>query len=232
MGSTGYRRIRVGLITRLLFTITLATATVSANPVVIDSKRQPTTMTREKVVVSVGAGRSIVTGVYSFKLIPGASARRTDDHITIFVPVLLPNTNGSAQAFAARCGLPSVRIRGRKFSGKEWNDIRLDGSPAEVNVPRGWYMALYVYNIPRQYVGQAFDAEISYIQPHFPGDIVGYVPLRPPRDRDSSLVHFAAQPDRRLRDLSGTQLFSLPTESLRIIPKDRVLIRVKSLPAS
>ena len=197
-----------------------------ANPIAIDAERRPIAMLSERVDVVVGAGKSRVDGVFRFQQEHPITNRQT--HITVFIPVFLPDLLATRR-YDALYGSPRVEISGRGFSAVAWNDIQLKGSPESVPLPRGWYMQLYVCNVPLRILGGTFDAKVSYVQPHFPHDVAAYVPIRPPQNETACLVAFSAESGRKLRRVSWFSFLSSKKDILQVIPKDRKLIQVQSL---
>lgn len=210
----------------LCFIAVVGASGALANPIVIDAERRPIAMLSERVRVVVGAGTSKVDGVFRFRQQPPFTKNQT--HITIFVPVLIPATL-PAQRYEALYGAPRVEISGRRLSAIAWNDIELEGSPESVQLPRGWFMHLYVCQWPLRIVSGTFDARVSYVQPHFPNDVVAYVPIRPPRDATACSVAFSAEPGRKLRRVSWFSFIAPKKDTLEFTPRHRKLIRVQSL---
>ena len=220
------------LIPRLLLVSSIALGRVSANPIVVDPERRPTTMISEKVSVSVGQGSSLVMGEYSFQQQQPATKRGgRHTHVTVFVPVFLAQGQGGAESYESRYGAPRIGIGGHLYVAKAWQDITLEGAPASVDLPVDWYTQVYVCNVPLRYVGKNFDVKVEYVQPHFAGDIVAYIPIEPPRDRKASQIEFVAKPGRKLGLVSPFAFLSSSEDSVRVTPKHRKLIRVRSLPA-
>jgi hypothetical protein len=197
-----------------------------ANPIAIDAERRSIAMRSERVDVVVGAGKSRVNGVFRFQQEPPITNKQR--HITIFVPILLPDTL-TTRRYDGLFGSPRVEVSGRGFSAVAWNDIQLEGSPESVPLPRGWSMRLYVCNVPLRILDGSFDAKVSYVQPHFSNDIAAYIPIRPPQDETVCLVVFSAEPGRKLRQVSGVSFLSSKKDTLQFAPRDRKLIRVQSL---
>lgn len=220
LGALGISRIRLLL---LCFFAAFGVSRALANPIFIDDKRRPLTILSEKVAVTVGAGKSRVSG--EFRIQQETPFTREQTYATIFVPVLLPDTLPERQ-YQALYGVPRVEIAGRRFSTLAWNDTQLEGSPESARLPRGWRMETYVCDVPLRIVGETFEVKVSYIQPHFPNDVAAYIPIRPPRDAAASHVTFSAESGRELRQLS---FLSSRKSTLQFTPRDRRLIRVQSL---
>jgi hypothetical protein len=219
------------LMPKLLLVTSVALGHASANPIVVDPERRPTTMTSERVSVSVGQGRSLVTGEYSFQQLSATKPSGRHRHVTVFVPVLLAQGRGGAESYESRYGAPRIRVGGRLYLAKAWQDITLEGAPASVDLPRDWYAQDYVCNVPLRYVGKNFDVKVEYVQPHFAGDIVAYIPIEPPRDPKASQIEFVAKPGRKLRVVSPFSFLSPAEDNLRVTPKHRKPIRVRSTPS-
>jgi hypothetical protein len=149
-------------------------------------------------------------------------------HVTVFIPVLLPD-GLTTQRSEGLYGSPWVEVAARRFPARAWKDIHLEGSPDSVALPRGWSMALYVCDVPLRFVGRTFEAKVSYLQPHFPNDVAAYVPIRPPQDKNSSVIAFLAEPGRKLRRVSFFSVLLAKKDRIEFAPRDRKLIRVQSL---
>jgi hypothetical protein len=210
----------------LCFLASLAVSRTIANPLAVDDGHRPAVMLSERVEVEVGAGKSLVNGHFRFQQEPPLDRKHT--HITIFVPVFLPDSLATRR-YEALNGPPCVKIAGRSFPAAEWNDITLEGSPEEVRLPRGWQMRIYVCKVPLRFLQPSFDVAVTYTQLHFPNDIVGYVPIRPPSDKKSCQVTFTAQPGRELRQVSWCSALISGRRTLQFVPRDRKLIRIESL---
>jgi hypothetical protein len=196
-----------------------------ANPTVLDDERRPVAMLSENVMVTVGAGKSLVNGQFRFQQEPPFARKHT--HVTIFVPIFLPDAL-TAERYVASNGSPRVEIAGRSFVAVRWDDITLEGSPDEVRLPRGWRMEIFVCNVPLRNVSPGFDVTVTYTQLHFPRDIVGYVPIRPPLDRKSCQITFSSEKGREVSPMSWFPPFSSGKHLLQFTPRDRKLIQVQS----
>ncbi|HSJ00848.1 MAG: hypothetical protein ACAI34_16975 [Verrucomicrobium sp.] len=212
----------------LLALCLLATQAV-ANPLMLDEGNKPVTMIHEDVTIAVGAGKSLVKGSYQFKFdVEGTPGRKDKEakHVTIFVPVFERYKN-SPESIED----PVIIIGKRTLRAKVWNDLALEGTPMAPSLPPGWSMNAYVCEVPLRYLTKEFQMHLSYVQPHFEKDVVGYVPLRPPLDSKASRIVFIADPGRTLRSKSRWAWLHKSKARLQFTPKDRELIQVKSLPA-
>jgi hypothetical protein len=194
----------------LCFIAAIAACDALANPIAIDADRRPMVMRSERVDIVVGAGKSRVNGVFQFQQESPISDKQK--HITLFVPIFLPETI-TARRYDALFGAPRVEgFPGRAFSAVDWNDIHLEGSPESVPLPRGWSMQLYVCNVPLRILGGTFEAKISYVQPHLPNDIAAYVPIRRLKTQRHVWLSFLLNPVATLRQVSSFSFLSSKKE--------------------
>ncbi|MGH8045704.1 MAG: hypothetical protein ACREKL_00535 [Chthoniobacterales bacterium] len=203
--------------------IVLGATSLLANPVAIDSSRRPVTMTTEKVLITVSPGRSEVQGTYTFRQEKDDWPAEADTHVIIFVPVF-----ESRRSDIPPASPPVITVGGKKFTGRFRDDIALDGTPcSSVKLPKGWHMAIYEASVPLELIAQTFTIAVSYTQPHFEGDISGYVPIDPPKSKGASVVTFRAAPGYALERV-GARLFGQPSfPAIEFTPQDRQLIRVR-----
>lgn len=200
----------------------------SANPIVMDDRVRPITMIAEEVRVLVGAGESKVTGVYRFRLGEPYAGMRADAHVNVHVPVLMPVSGTQSSGVAA--SKPVVRLGKRELPEVEREKPLPFGHLNFVDMPRSWRMEFHLFQIPTRSMGKEFEIEVAYTQPHFAGDVSGYVPMNPPRQSGASRVVFVAESGRKLKHPGGLGWFSKTHDSLLFVPVDRKLIRVRSVP--
>lgn len=191
----------------------------TANPMVYDDGKLSSTMIHEEVAISVGAGKSQVKGICRFKLDTTSTEEKIskDTLVKILVPVFEPPREGAQSAAE-----PFITVGARNYRAKKWNGLAVS--------PPGWYLETYVCEVPLRYLGNEFEATLSYVQPHFEGDIVRYLPLRPPLDSNAGRIVFIADEGRALRPKSRWSWLIKAKTRLQVTPKDRVLIQVQSIP--
>lgn len=202
--------------------------TLQANPIAINPSRRLVAMTAENVTITMQTGTSQVEGRYTFELQKDDWPQDADTHVIIFIPVLLPTDAGRQKDPA-----PRLRLGSRSFLGSIRNDLAPEGAPRSVEgLPKGWFLCNYEVIIPRHLLKQAFTVEVSYSQPHFPGNICGYVPVNPPKSPGTSRIRFVAGTGVALKPLGW--LWRLPWRSsaacLDFVPEDRRLICVRCVP--
>ena len=206
--------------------VTFVSPQILANPIAVDSTRIPITMINEKVDISVRQGSSEVNGVYVFQqgksYWPGK-----ETHVIVFVPVLQPLTKHRVSHEAPKVSVGKIQIKEQIR-----NDLALEDTPRSVaGLPRGWFMRMHEYSIPLRYLKNTFSIQVSYTQPHFPGDISAYVPISPPREENSSIT-FRAESGCALKPYRKGlfSLFDPAVSSVTAVPENRTLIRVKCVP--
>jgi hypothetical protein len=202
-----------------------------ANPTVTDSKQRPSTMLWEKVTVHVGTKVSKVDATYRFRLGHDEHPPVPRDHVTVWLPVLMPD--GDEKSYEKQFGSPVVRLAGKKFPVEAWHDISRDDRPVyDFRPPRSFRdmeIASYYCDIPLRSLKPEFELEISYDQPHAAGDIVGYVPFRPPGNHGTSRIVFQAETGFLVRKPSWLAPFTKARQSLEFVPKPNCLIQVQSI---
>lgn len=201
---------------------------LQANPIAIDPGRRLIAMTAENVTITMQPGTSLVQGLYTFELQKDHWPEDADSHVIIFIPVLLPADAGRQKNHA-----PGLKLGNRSFLGSIRNDLAPQGAPMSIEgLPKGWLLCNYEVTIPLHLLKQAFTVEVSYSQPHFPGNICGYVPVNPPRSPGASRVRFVAGTGVALKRQGWR--WRLPWSSsaacLDIVPEDRRLICVRCIP--
>jgi len=221
----------------LLLTLVFLFPGVSfANPIVYDQGQQPSKMLWKKVTVHVGRMVSNVEGTYRFQLKKEDHPESPYTHVTVWLPILLPETHGAAFnadeiAYEKKYGSPVVRLGGRTFPITSWHDIsRTDEPDFNVSLPKNWYVASYYCDVPIKWLKDEYELQISYSQPHFAGDVVGYVPFRPPGNGGTSRICFQATKGSQVRKASWLGQLFRARDSLEVRPVHRQMIRVQSIP--
>jgi hypothetical protein len=206
-----------------------------ANPIVTDEGQRPSEMLWEKVTVHVGRMVSKVEGTYRFRLKNEAHPDRPYTHVTVWLPIILPETGETVFradeiAYEKKYGSPDVSLGGRKFAISSWHDIsRSDQPEFNVSVPKNWYIASYYCDVPIKWLKPEYELQISYSQPHFAGDIVGYIPFRPPGNGGTSRIYFEAATGSQVRKDSWLAPFFRAHDFLEFRPVNRQMIRVQSI---
>jgi hypothetical protein len=206
----------------------LLIGTLQANPIAIDPSRRLVAMTAENVTITMQTGASLVQGHYTFELQKDDWPEDADTHVIIFIPVLLP-----ANAGRQKHSSPRLKLGSRSFLGSIRHDLAPQGAPRSVEgMPKGWFLCNYEVIIPLHLLKQAFTVEVSYSQPHLPGNICGYVPMNPPKSPGASRIRFVAGTGVALKRQGW--LWRLPWSSsaacLDFVPEDRRLICVRCVP--
>jgi len=225
----------VRYLARIFGIVLFLTGIANANPIVIDEGQRPSAMLWETVTVHVGRMVSKVDGTYRFRLKNEAHPDGPYTHVTVWLPIILPETGGTAFradeiAYEKKYGSPVVSLGGRKFPISSWHDIsRTDQPEFNVSVPKKWYIASYYCDVPTKWLKPEYELQISYSQPHFAGDIVGYIPFRPPGNRGTSRICFRAATGSQVRNDSWLAQFFRAHDFLEFRPVDRQMIRVRSI---
>ncbi|WP_265595652.1 hypothetical protein [Verrucomicrobium sp. BvORR106] len=202
-----------------LLALCLLTVQATANPMVYDDGKLSSTMIHEDVTISVGAGKSQVKGIYRFKLDATSTGEKIskDTLVKILVPVFEP-----PKQIASSKVEPFITVGARIYRAKKWYGLAIP--------PPDWYLQTYVCEVPLRFLGNEFEATLSYVQPHFDGDIVRYLPLRPPLDSQACRIVFIADEGRALRPKSRWAWLIKAKTRLQFTPKDREMIQVQSIP--
>ncbi len=201
--------------------------TILANPIAVDSSRRPIAMTAENVDIRVQSGASTVQGTYTFTQQKDDWPSVDDTPVIIFVPVFLPISNDNF-----RHDPPMISLGTKKFEGQIRNDISLHDTPApDTDLPNGWYLAIYECSIPLEFIDQSFSIQVSYTQPHFKGDISGYVPLNPPDSTSNSAITFHADPGFALKPYKKSIFGQRSYPTIEFKPEDQRLLRVRCINA-
>jgi hypothetical protein len=220
------------LFATIVGTLSLGTcgSTGRANPIAVDTSRRMATMIAEDVRVLVGAGESKVSGVFKFRLEePSALGEDADARVRVYVPVLSPRDGIASDVVAD--DRPIVRMGRHQITGVAKNSLPYGDKMEFVKLPKGWLMRFYRFEIPARFAGKQFEIAVSYVQPHFPGDVAGYVPLDPPSEPGVARITFEAAKGRALKRIGGLNLFPRPLNRLEVAPQNRKLIRVRSIPS-
>ncbi len=203
----------------------MAMATSWGNPLVMDAQRRSATMTAEKVMITVGQDRSTVKGDFTFHLGSDDWPEKKDTHVLVYIPVLL--SHQSDENYRRLFGTPIVSIRGQNFPCFTRNDLSYGDEPQSVKLPKGWSMRIFEGKIPLHLVSQTFRVGITYIQPNFPGQVAGYVPLLPPKDASFSEILFVAPEGHSIRKTGLSYAFQPGEKQLSFKPEDRKLLTVR-----
>lgn len=202
-----------------------------ANPTVTDTKQRPSTMLWERVTVHVSTKVSQVDGVYRFRLGRDDHPSEPRDHVTVWLPVLMPG--GDYQQYEKRYGTPVVKLAGRQFPVHTWRDISRDDQPEYHFLPpkrfREMSFGSYYCDIPLRLLRSEYELEISYRQPHAVGDVVGYIPFRPPGNHGTSRIIFQADRGLLVRKPAWWAPFTKAQQSLEFVPEPDRLIQVQAV---
>jgi hypothetical protein len=210
--------------------LTLAAVEISmigfagANPIAIDSTRRSISLIAETVEIAVQPTHSIVSGTYSFRqgkdeyAFPGEKA----DHITIEIPVMIRGKPSFDSLKSATAATVSIGKRVFRPTGSS-------SASALRGLPRGYTMCLVEFEVPLRAVAREFTAVIRYTQPHLPGGIAPYYPVRPPESiAAKSLVRYTAAAPASLALLSKrVKVVETSPTRIAVQPEDGKLILVR-----
>ncbi len=201
-----------------------------ANPIMWSPSFEPATMVQESVQVEVGAGESKVTGTYRFRINLWSPLPHPGSRLRVTVPVLLPPEPKGATGRQA--DPPTVSASSREYATTRQKEPPFGYGLRGVPLPPGWTLAMYECHIPVREEDGELEIRLAYTQPHFPGDIAGYLPVDPPTARHAATVTFTAAPGRVLQPVTRwARLFPHSRSTLTVKPANLRLIQVKSLPA-
>lgn len=198
-----------------------------AYPSTVDSTRRPVPLIADTVEILIGKDISQVNALYKFRQENNSRQEKRVAHVRIFIPFLLPE-NAEAD-YVRQHGFPIVSIDGVPFERRMWNDFprEVDLTANVAGLPRGWSLIVYQYDLPVRALKKEFTVSVSYAQVNFPGSVVAYVPIHPPKEKDAALVTFHAPEGVALKAYKRRFFFQKSFPKLEFIPRDRKLIRVQ-----
>jgi len=210
-----------GLAWRVTLLSLAALGSLAANPLFIDDAARKAAIVAEDVKIVAGEKSSEVTGVYRFRLLPDEWRDVPDDHVTIALPVLVP-LKGDAESEVR----PVLKTAGRVFQ-PEGEDVGRGDAP-EIRPPRGSSLRMFYFNVPMRYVRSNFDVEIHYTQPHLGGEVVSYLPVKPPvKSEATARITIVSVPGWNLIPPKGPQLEKISPREIVVRPEDKKLIAVR-----
>ena len=213
------------LLSQFFIALTLTISFVQGNPIAVDPNRRNITMVCEDVTVTVQSGNSQVCGKFTFEMDKDDWPKDPDTHVFVFIPVLLP-VLGTPKTET----VPVLKLGNRRFKGVIRNDITVAGTPRFVcGLPKDWFLCVYEVSLPFHMLKKLFTIDVSYMQPHFPRDICGYVPVHPPKTFGASRIRFVADTGFALKKLGWSLFRNQGAEIMDFIPKDRHLISVRCI---
>ncbi len=196
-----------------------------ANPIAIDSTRRTISLVAETVDIAVQSTHSVVSGTYSFRQGKDEYAFLGEkaDHITIEVPIIVHGEQSFGSLKSSTAATVTVGKRVFRPTGSS------GGGPLR-GLPADWRLAFLEFEIPLRAVRSEFTAAIRYTQPHLPGGVSAYYPIRPPEAPTSqSIVRYTAAEPTSLA-LVSKRLKVVETQPGRIAiqPEHNKLILVRA----
>jgi hypothetical protein len=209
---------------RLLFTLALLETSMmgfaAANPIFIDCG-EPIALIAESVNIDIPESRSVVSGTYSFRQVSGGCPYQPDDPITIKVPVIVrgPQSFGSLRSSTAG----SITMGRRVFHPSRASVESL------YDLPSGWNLYYLEFEMPRPALRPVFTIAVRYIQPHLPGSVAPYYPVRPPeRWAPKSIVRYSvAEPAVLALVSKGERIIEAQRTRISVQPQHHKLILVR-----
>lgn len=143
-----------------------------ANPIALQCG-EPVGLIAEDVRIAVQENQSIVSGSYSFRVVEDGCPRLRDEPDIIEVPVIVPQQRSFASLKASTA--VSVALGGQTF-----RPSRGSVDPPLYDLPSGWRIYYFRFEIPYHPVHSVFTLGVRYVQPHLPGNLAPYYPIHPP----------------------------------------------------
>jgi hypothetical protein len=209
---------------RLLFTIALLEASTIgfavANPIAIDLG-EPLSLIAESVDIAIHESQSVVSGTYSFRQVQGRLVA-PDEGILIQVPIIVHGP----QNFASLKSSTAVSL---SIGRRVFHPLRASVASPLYDLPAGWKLYYWEFEIPRPAVRSVFTLAIRYIQPSLPGNIVPYYPIHPPeRWASRSIVRYSvAEPASIALDSKGEKVIEARRTRISVQPQHHKLILVR-----
>ena len=193
-----------------------------ANPIAIVGDQRLIKMTAEDVVVTVSPKVSTVSGTYTFRQEKDLWPEEKDTHVLIYVPVLFPD---NTEAPSKKSAPPMIWVGQRQFRCEPWS--ALSPPVGRDEMPKGWSFGVFWKEIPLHLVRENFTIVVKYVQPNFPGQRAGYIPMLPPEDVAKGRITFRPADGYALRPAGFSAIFGPKSQEPSYHPKDRQLLTVK-----
>lgn len=155
-----------------------------ANPILLQCG-EPVGLIAEDVQIAVEENQSIVSGSYAFRELDDGCPRLKDMSDTVKIPIIVQNRGNLASLKTSTA--VSLTLGGRVF-----RPARASVDPPLYDLPSGWRLYYFEFDLPRRPVRSVFTLTVRYVQPHLPGNLAPYYPIHPPeRWAPKSVVRYS-----------------------------------------
>ena len=178
---------------RFLMVMLLAASVTAgnANPISVNGAKLK--LVGEKVIITVGPSESKVTGEYIFQAKGFDGSAR--NFAQIDMPVILPiksETGGptdgpfllGGENWWSNVAHPIATVNERGV--RPWAALRSgdvfgpdDQRTVQTQLPEGWQVVFFRFEFPIYKNENGLSMQISYTQPHLPGNVAAYLPILP-----------------------------------------------------
>jgi hypothetical protein len=213
-------RFRRFLVAFALIEVTIVRSVV-ANPQIYECA-DPIGLIAESVDIAVGENQSAVSGQYSFRMVTDACPYGEGEPITVSVPIIVHG----GRSFAA---LKSLTAASLQMGRRTFQPSRASLDSPLYDLPSGWKLCYFEFQIPRPPARSVFTIGLRYNQPHLPGNIAPYYPIRPPEQwAPKSVVRYSvAEPGSLVLVSKGERVFEAQRTRIAIQPQHHKLILVR-----
>ncbi len=215
----------------LLIIIALIASVLVANgnPIAVPPHPHPITifqLAAEDVVIAVDASESRVNGKYTFTTKTVESYEPfARDGASIAIPVILP-ASGTERDWLDSAKLKAT-IDTHACADFSVMPERKETFAVQPQLPAGWKLVFF-------FIGQAaghgtLKVQISYTQPHLPGNVAAYLPILPDNIvKRNYLVTFRAQHGTMLTPAAKYDVVGQPTDTiLSVRPSNLQLLKAQ-----
>lgn len=184
---------------------------------------EPIALIAENVDMAVQKNQSAVSGAYTFRQVHDGYAcpQFAGEPMVIRMPVIVSGQQsfGSLKSSTAI----SLTIGRRTFYPSSASSDSL------YDLPPGWKLCSFKFEIPMEAIGDVFTFAVRYFQAHLPGNIAPYYPIHPPeRWAPKSIVRYSVAEPASLTLVSrGETVFEKKRTRISVQPQHHKLILVR-----
>lgn len=192
-----------------------------ANPILLQCG-EPVALIAEDVQIAVEENQSIVSGSYTFRELDDNCPRLKDMSDTVKIPIIVQNRGNLASLKTSTA--VSLTLGGRVF-----RPARVSVDPPLYDLPSGWRLYYFEFDLPRRPVRSVFAFAVRYVQPHLPGNLAPYYPIHPPeRWAPKSVVRYSvAEPASLALFSKGETVGETQPTRISVHPQHHELILVR-----
>jgi hypothetical protein len=194
---------------------------VWSNPILLQCG-EPVALIAEDVQIAVEENQSIVSGSYTFRELDDGCPRIQDMSDTVKIPIIVQN-RGSFASFKSLTAVSLTR------GGRVFPPARASVDPPLYDLPSGWKLYYFEFDLPRRPVRSVFTLAVRYVQPHLPGNLAPYYPIHPPeRWAPKSVVRYSVGAPASLALFSkGETVAETQPTRISVRPQHHKLILVR-----